>query len=320
MRKSLTTPLLFAAILFLMIRLANDVPIKANYFLHSWKFMCIELVGVVGCSFLCYSLIWKWIRFSIERHLAAFIEYAVVLIVPAVMAIAVMALSHEVPLMTEIPDLVIPILITVLMSIWLYLTIKNQYLGKLYAESRLKLLRAQFHPHFLFNMLNTIYFTIDERNEKARETIENLSNLLRLQLYEGNGTISLERELSALTSYLELCKVRFGDSLEIVSNFNVKNEFVEIHPHLLLPLIENAVKHSGGNPRRVAIKLSGNGKLLELSVVNTIAESRNVSKEESGLGLANLKVRLELLYPNRFQLKTEKNETEFNAYLRLNLS
>ncbi len=320
MRKSLITPLLFAVILFLIIRLANDVPMKANYFLHSWTFIATELLGVVAGSFLCHNLIWKWIGFSIQKHVNPLIEYGVVLSVPALLAITVMSLSHERPLMNELTEVVIPILITVLMSIWMYLTMKNQYISKLYAESQIQLLRAQFHPHFLFNMLNTVYFTIDENNYKARETIENLSNLLRLQLYEGNGTIVLEKELTALTSYMELCKVRFGDSLQIVDVFDVKNNFEEIQPHLLLPLVENAVKHSGGHPRRVMVRLIGNGKLLELSVVNTVDGRKIASKDESGLGLTNLRTRLELLYPKKFQLSTERTETEFIANLKLELS
>lgn len=320
MKRSLVIPLLFATILFLMIRLANDVPMKANYFVHSWKFMAIELFGVIIGSFLCYWLSWKWILFSIERHIGVLFEYAAVLTVPACLAISVMSLSHDVPLLSEIPDIVIPVLITVLMSTWMYMTMKNQYLSKLYSESRLKLLRSQFHPHFLFNMLNTIYFTIDERNEKARDSIENLSNLLRLQLYEGDGTISLEREISVLSSYLELCKVRFGDSLEINTKFDVNNASKDIHPHLLLPLIENAIKHSGGNPRKVSVNLIENGKLLELLVENSINERKILSKEESGLGLYNLKTRLQILYPNKFKLTTERTKNKFLATLKLELN
>lgn len=334
MKKNVTTPLLFAAILFLLIRLANDLPMRANYFSHSWQFIAIELAGVIAGSFVCDYFARKWIGFSMRMHISALEEYAVVIMVPIGLCVIVMAFSHDVSLWTEIPDLVIPIVITGLMSIWLYLTMKSQILNKLYAQSRLreqearqaraeadlKLLRSQFHPHFLFNMLNTIYFTIDEDNAKARDTVENLSNLLRMQLYEGEGEVAIEREISALESYLELCRVRFGDSMDITAQIAVDCGLVEIHPHLLLPLVENAVKHSGGTPRSVCVKLIKVGNIVELSVENTVSMRKvRPQKEESGLGLSNLRKRLDLLYPERFELIIEKSEHKFKAYLKLEL-
>ena len=182
MKKNLVTPLMFAFVLFLLIRFTNDVPMSAHYLSHSWKFIGIELAGIIIGCFLCDFLARKWMKYTLRKHLNVFLEYSVVIFVPVGFCILIMGMSHDVSLMKELPDLVIPVVITALTSIWLYLDAKNQYLGNLYAESRiheqearqarieadLKLLRAQFHPHFLFNMLNTIYFTIDEENVKAR--------------------------------------------------------------------------------------------------------------------------------------------------------
>ena len=317
MRKNIFLPLLFAVILFLMIRLTNDLPTKAHYLSHSWRFIAVELTGVLAGSFVCEYLARKWIGITVSRNIGLLAEYCVVIMVPTVMCISVMAMSHEVSLAKELPDLIIPIVITVLMSIWLYLTMKSKFLNKLYAESRLKLLRAQFHPHFLFNMLNTIYFSIDEENEKARDTVENLSNLLRSQLYEGDKKVALEREVSALNSYLELCRMRFGESIEIISKIDLKNGCEEIHPHLLLPLVENAVKHSGGNPRRVTVKLMQDKDSIELFVENNVSLNKADSNDESGLGLSNLRMMLQFLYPNKYELMTEKRDNHFKAYLKL---
>ena len=334
MKKSISTPLLFGAILFLLIRLTNDLPMRAHYLSHSWHFIAIELIGVVAGSFVCDYLGHKWISISMKRHINPLAEYAVVVTVPICLCVIVMVFSHDVSLLREIPDLIIPIVITGLMSIWLYLTMKSQILNKLYAESKLreqearqaraetdlKLLRAQFHPHFLFNMLNTIYFTIDEDNVKARDTVENLSNLLRMQLYEAESKVALEREISALESYLELCRVRFGDSMDISAQIGIDCGSVEIHPHLLLPLVENAVKHSGGMPRSVWVKMIMIGNILELSVENTVSARKvSVKKEESGLGLLNLRKRLALLYPDSYELIIEKTENKFKAYLKVTL-
>ena len=268
-----------------------------------------------------------------RRHLLAIVEYSAVILIPVGFCISIMGMSHDVSLMTELPDLIIPVVITALTSIWLYLDAKNQYLGNLYAESRireqearqarieadLKLLRSQFHPHFLFNMLNTVYFTIDEENVKARKTIENLSNLLRSQLYEGNGTVLLEREISALNSYLELCRMRFGDSLHIDSKVKVERNNDKIHPHLLLPLVENAVKHSGGNPRWINVRLMREKDTVKLFVENSVYDCKVSPKEESGLGLSTLRKRLSILYPERFELSTEKCDNKFKASLKLEL-
>lgn len=317
MRKNVFLPLLFAAILFMMIRLTNDLPTRSHYLSHSWSFIAIELAGVVAGSFVCDYLGRKWIQFTTRQNIGALPEYGAVIMVPTCICIAVMSLSHDVSLSKELPDLVIPIVITALMSIWLYLTLKSQFINKLYLEYRLKLLRAQFHPHFIFNMLNTIYFTIDEKNVKARDSVENLSNLLRSQLYERDMMVTIEREVSALNSYLDLCKIRFGESLEIVSQTDIRSGSEEIHPHLLLPLVENAVKHSGGNPRSVTITLIQDSDSIDLFVENSISERPVDSKEESGLGLANLRNMLQLLYPGKYKLSTEKSECKFKAYLKL---
>ena len=333
MKKNLITPLLFALILFLLIRLTNDVPMRAHYLNHSWRFIGIELAGtIIGC-FVCDYLARKWMKYSMQRRFSPILEYSAVIFVPVGFCLFIMGLSHDVTLMKELPDLVIPVVITGMVSIWLYLNAKNQYLSTLYTESiireqearqarieaDLKLLRAQFHPHFLFNMLNTIYFTIDEENVKARETVENLSNLLRSQLYEGNGKVLLEREISALNSYMELCRMRFGDSLHIDSKVNVEGNNDEIHPHLLLPLVENAVKHSGGNPRWIKVRLIREKDTVKLFVENSVLDHKAFPEEGSGLGLSNLSKRLSILYPERFELTTEKYDNKFKASLKLEL-
>ena len=333
MKKSLLTPLLYAAIMFLMIRLANDLPTEAHYFSHSWQFIATELVGVIAGSVVCYHLARKWMALTIRRNIGVLPEYIVVILVPVVLCVVVMGMSHDVPLASELPDLVIPIMITALTSIWMYLTLKSQLLSRLYVksilrekeareartETELKLLRSQFHPHFLFNMLNAIYFTIDETNTKARDTVEHLSILIRTQLYEGNGPVSIDREISALNSFLELCKVRYEESMDIISHINAVSNLSDIHPHLLLPLVENAVKHSGGNPRRIEVNLSVDGETLELSVKNTVTKRNSMPEDASGLGLTNLKKRLGILYAGRYELKLESNERLFKSYLKLKL-
>lgn len=338
------TPLLFAVILFLLIRLANDFPLGAAYFSHTWQFITIEFTGIIAGSYAGYYLSKKWVKFSVTHKINVIAEYGAALLFPILLALIIMGASHDKPLSSELTALIIPIVITGLMSVWLYLTLKNNYLNKLYSESRLReqealiaekeaklrLLQSQFHPHFLFNMLNTIYFTIDEDNEKARNTVEQLSNLLRYQLYNTDGTVSIEREVSALESYIEMCHTRFGDCIDITTSIDCSNTSFEIHPYLLLPLVENAFKHSGGNPHIIDIKLTIENNLLLFTVTNSLPtspiwqdrsekESPQDPNQDSGIGLQNLRRRLELLYPGRHTLIISMSENLFTVYLKLQL-
>lgn len=326
-------PLLYAAILFLLIRLTNDVPMRLNYLNHSWQFIIIELSGVVGGSYLCYYLAKAWIKICIKHKINVIIEYLAVIFTPVLISLIIMSMSHDVVLTDEIPDLIIPVVVTILMSVWMYLFLKYRYLANLYIasqlrihetrnakkEAELKLLRAQYHPHFLFNLLNTVYFSIDENNKKARNIVENISNIMRLQLYENEETVALDRELSAIESYIELCRLRFGESINIFTDIDRRSVSEEIHPHLLLPLIENAVKHSGGNPREIHIVIKHYDKILEFSIWNTVSPSNKIHSKTSGMGLANLKKRLDLLYENRHEFLISNIDNIYSASLKLEL-
>lgn len=328
-----TTPLILAAILFLLIRLTNDVPMGHNYFLHSWQFIVTELIGVTVSSYLCFFLGKKWCMLCMKHHLNIFLEYSVMILLPTALTLGVMKLSHNSDLLSELYNLIIPLTIVALTIIGMYLSLKNNYISNLYATSRLKeqeaknakteielkLLHAQFHPHFLFNMLNTIYFTIDDNNQKARDTIEHLSNLLRAQLYEGEGTVAIEREVAALESYVTLYSLRFGDSTEILSDIDHSYGTDQIYPHLLLPLVENAFKHSGGDHIKIVIVLKRFPNIMELTVRNTISSKPTSSSQTSGLGLSNLRKRLELLYHGRYKLINEKTEDSYNSSLKIEL-
>lgn len=219
------------------------------------------------------------------------------------------------------------------MSVWLYLMLKNNCLDKLYSkaklreqeaknaekETELKYLRLQFQPHFLFNMLNTIYFSIHEDNECARDMVEHLSNLLRFQLYHKDGEVPINREISALESYIAICRMRFGDLIEIAISIDNRYDSDKIHPYLLLPLVENAFKHSGGKPWKVDVRLRRDAGIVELSVVNSISENEGNRESPHGLGLANLKKRLELLYPDKHKLIQTKTNHNYSSFLKIEL-
>lgn len=324
-------PLFYGLILFLTIRLAVDVPTDADYLAHSPGFIATELTGVVLGSYLYFYLANKWIMFCLRHRINPVAEYLAIVLAPLSLSLIVMAISHETSLYAEVRDLIIPVIITVLMSLWLYLSLKAGVMQRLYAEARLRrqeaetlradtemrMLRAQFHPHFLFNMLNTIYFTVDESNIRARTTIEHLANLLRSQIYDDTGPVTVQRELSALDSYIELCRIRFSESTIVSTDIDRRYGSCMIHPHLLLPLVENAFKHSSGSPRRISIILKRTADTLDLNIENSIGPDFS-SSNGTGIGLDNLRRRLETLYPEfRHKLNLSVSSTTFTAQLHL---
>ena len=120
--------------------------------------------------------------------------------------------------------------------------IKNDQL-----QTELKFLKAQYHPHFLFNVLNTVYFQIDENNEAPRHTLEQLSDLLRYQLYNDGEKVQVRVEVEYLKQYISLCKLRATKRLQLQVHFDEMEAQVEIYPLLFVPLVENAFKYVGGN-------------------------------------------------------------------------
>ncbi|MBD5185830.1 MAG: histidine kinase [Bacteroidales bacterium] len=331
-----SAPLLYALILFLLIRIINDIPSGLNYFSHSVQFIAIEVAGVIAGSYLNFYFAGQWMEFCRKKKIGNIVEYAVVCMVPCALAVGIMSMSHDTPLLSEAVEMIIPFTVTVLITVWMYLALKNHVLNRLYTETLLKeeksrhaksalelqLLRNQFHPHFLFNMLNTIYFAVDDNNEEARDAIEHLSKLLRSQLSNDDKPVTLNREAALLDSYIALYRLRYKDDVDI--RVDIDHSYGEdlIHPHLLQPLVENAFKHLGGRPARVTIALQRPNRALIFRVENTVTTTpeRTESRlQKSGFGLENLKKLLALQYADCHKLEIERTATHCTAKLTLAL-
>lgn len=188
-------------------------------------------------------------------------------------------------------------------------------------EAELKFLTAQVNPHFLFNSLNTIYsLSVEEEANKTTDGVLKLSEIMRYPLKEGlQKEVTLQKEIDFLKSFIELQKVRLGRNYPI--KFEVKGhiENVKIAPLLFISFVENAFKYGISSSFKYPIHISFeilNHELL-FKIKNT--NHKNVKVESSGLGIENVKRRLELLYPNKYDLKIEKEENQFFVSLRLNL-
>ena len=188
-------------------------------------------------------------------------------------------------------------------------------------QSELSFLRSQISPHFIFNILNSIVYLIRSKSNLAEPVTIKLSELMRYMLYESSDAqIPLDKELAYLNNYIELQKVRFEEDVKI----DVHTEGVAttqiIEPMLMIPFVENAFKHGVGMVLEpiIDVNLQITPSNLSFSVKNKIAPESSEDKDmSSGIGLKNVKRRLELLYPNAHRLDIKNENGWFEVTLNL---
>ncbi len=188
-------------------------------------------------------------------------------------------------------------------------------------EAELQQLKSQLNPHFLFNSLNNIYALIEFDSQKAQTSLTNLCDMLRYQLYESNRTtIPLEKEIEFVSSYCELMKLRLTCSTTLKLEFPNDNPKIEIAPLLFITLVENAFKHgiSATSPSWIHISISHTTKDVKCVVENSNFPKQDNDRSGSGIGIDNLKRRLELLYPHKHIFTTELTNNSYIATLIIN--
>ncbi|MEJ7828662.1 MAG: histidine kinase [Segetibacter sp.] len=191
--------------------------------------------------------------------------------------------------------------------------------AKITAE--LELLKAQVHPHFLFNTLNNIYSFSLESSPKTPELILKLSSLLRYMLYDCKAEqVLLEKEIQVMKNYIDLEKERYGNKIEISLNItgDLKDHYTS--PLLLLPFLENAFKHGTSDQLEkpwLSMDLTVKQNTMKCKIANSKNEQVVVS--ENGIGIQNVKKRLELLYPNKHELKMNNGNNFFVVSLFVEL-
>lgn len=184
-------------------------------------------------------------------------------------------------------------------------------------EQELKFLKMQIHPHFLFNSLNTIYGYALKKENEAPEMILKLSNLLDYILYQvEKPQVSLQDEINHLKDYVALEKMRFHDTLQVDFVDNSNNSEIQIAPMLLIPFVENSFKHGGiiNGKLTVKILISFSSDELQFSVENSI---KTIENSPNGIGLENIKKRLQMLYPDAHSLQIEQKNTTFKVILKV---
>lgn len=182
-------------------------------------------------------------------------------------------------------------------------------------KSELAFLRSQISPHFIFNVLNSIVYLIRSKSAQAENVTLQLSGLMRYMLYEnGEAHVALEKEVGYLKNYVELQKVRFEEDVDIRLNIQGDIGLQSIEPMLLIPFVENAFKHGVGLVQDpiIDISLEVEPGVMHFTVRNKLTPDLTESKDQnSGIGLQNIRRRLELLYPKQHSLSIREADGYF---------
>lgn len=188
--------------------------------------------------------------------------------------------------------------------------------------AELRFLKSQVHPHFLFNTLNNLYSLATVNSPKTAATTNMLSSILKYMFYKCNQShVSLSDEITLLTNYIDLEKIRYGDRLEVNFIHEVQNKNQLIAPLVLLTVVENAFKHGASsdmNNPRITISLNDKNETIQFEVYNTKPndETSDHNSYRKGIGMTNVKRQLQLLYPNSHKLNIENGDYHY----RVNIS
>jgi two-component system, LytTR family, sensor kinase len=192
-------------------------------------------------------------------------------------------------------------------------------------KAELDYLKAQIHPHFLLNTLNNLYALTLKKSDKAPETVIRLSEMLVYTLYKCDEKfVPLKNEIDLLENYIALERLRYGDELKLSFNKKISNKNAQIAPLLLLSLVENAFKHgvSGETENaeiRIDLKLEDGSFRFEVFNTKSADKKRDEKGYTKGIGVANVRKQLELVYPDEYSLDVEEKERSYRVVLKLEL-
>lgn len=192
-------------------------------------------------------------------------------------------------------------------------------------KSELNFLRSQISPHFMFNVLNNLVALARKKSEKLEPAIVSLSQLMRYMLYESDDyRVSLSKEVEYVKSYISLQMLRFGDSVKTSIDIDGDIDAHTIEPMLLIPFVENAFKHGTGTleTAQIAITLTINSttRLMRFTVTNDVGPADGSKDNSSGIGIANVRRRLAILYPEKHDLSITSTNNLFVVDLAIYLT
>ncbi|HEX9980229.1 MAG TPA: histidine kinase [Flavobacterium sp.] len=200
-------------------------------------------------------------------------------------------------------------------------TIRKEQLEKQAVEAELNYLKSQINPHFLFNTLNNIYTLVYKQAPAAPEAVLHLSSLMRYMIYESNAhTVPLAREMEYLHDYVSLQQLRYEQSPVVDMNVEGETKASHIAPLLFIHLMENAYKHSPArlNPGDIKVRVTGQKDTLTFAVQNPIGRNASHTLDgPGGIGLPNIRKRLQLLYPDTHSLEINSTDGRYMITLKI---
>jgi two-component system LytT family sensor kinase len=264
-------------------------------------FLFINLLGAIGGYFIQYI---SWLTYS-HVYLGFHAEWILQLFLIFTFVSIIIAFLRKVIFKEKIE-------------------LKTQIISK---SAELSSLRSQINPHFLFNALNTLYsVSLKENAEKTSDGIQKLGDMMRFMLNENHqDRIPLSKEIEYLNNYIDIQRMRIDEShnIEIKVNIQSSEREIFIAPMLLNPFVENAFKHgiSFRNPSWIYITLTHDAQKLYFKVHNSLHPKNEVDldSKNNGIGLENVKKRLDLIYPNRYTLDIQASDNDYFVSLILGI-
>lgn len=197
---------------------------------------------------------------------------------------------------------------------------QRKEIEKAQAEAELANLKSQVNPHFLFNTLNNIYSLIQIDPQEAQEAVHDLSGMLRYVLYESQkDTVPLSKESEFLNEYVKLMGARLTSNVRLSVTLPETPSGRQIAPLLFIPLVENAFKHGVSDTAEsfIRITLGEDGEYVECLVENSCFPKDDTDRSGSGIGITNLKRRLDLLYPGAYSFEYGRVQSVYRSLLRI---
>ena len=210
-----------------------------------------------------------------------------------------------------------------LLKKWYQENNRNQRIEKEKLTMELDMLKAQVHPHFLFNTLNNLYALTLSKSDKAPLAVSNLADLLRYMLYEcDEREVPLEKEITVLNKYMELEKLRYGNRIELSFSCTGDTRRLKIAPLILLPFVENSFKHGVSEQLEkcwVNLHLHAEGDLFSFNLSNSCSNEL-VPGAAGGIGLQNIRKRLDLMYPGQYTMTINEEPDMYAVKLQMKLA
>lgn len=304
------------------------------FFRYPWTRFMLQQALLLGLFFLNYFVLVP--RFIIRRR--AWLSYILLLLgLGAACFFAIHFLHRAIdlnigfrvmPMRVRFLHVILHMLMAFVISLLWRFLLENHRLQQLQqqilqekTQAELMFLQSQINPHFLLNTLNTLYSLSVQQSTKTPELILKLADILKFTLYEaGRSQVSLHKELAYIRDYVEIQSLRLHEKTSTSLDIRGDASALHIHPMLLIPFIENAFKHGVSTRENtlIEIRIWIEGRSLSLEVRNAVFVRSNPFKpEESGVGLDNVRKRLEMLYPGHYSLDISNDNSYFTVRLTL---